>query len=57
MSTVSASISSASAEVSTALESLEGADPGGELEEGFENADECESFREQIEDLDSDSDS
>jgi membrane protein implicated in regulation of membrane protease activity len=54
-STVSASISTASAEVSSTLESLEEADPGGELEEGFESADECESFREQIEDIDSDS--
>lgn len=54
-STVSASISTASAEVSSTLESLEGVDPGGELEDGFENADECDSFREQIEDLDSDS--
>jgi membrane protein implicated in regulation of membrane protease activity len=53
-STVSASISSASAEVSSTIESLEGVDPGGELEEGFENADECDSFREQIEDLGSD---
>jgi membrane protein implicated in regulation of membrane protease activity len=54
-STVSASISTASAEVSSTLESLQEADPGGELEEGFENADECDSFRDQIEDLDSDS--
>lgn len=49
-STVSASISGASADVSSTLESLEGVDPGGELEEGFENADECDSFRERIED-------
>jgi membrane protein implicated in regulation of membrane protease activity len=54
-STVSASISTASAGVSSTLEDLEGVDPGGELEDGFENADECDSFREQIEDLDSDS--
>jgi membrane protein implicated in regulation of membrane protease activity len=52
-STVAASLSTASAEVSSTLESLEGVDPGGELEDGFENADECDSFREQIEDLDS----
>jgi membrane protein implicated in regulation of membrane protease activity len=51
--TVAASLSTASAEVSSTLESLEGVDPGGELEDGFENADECDSFREQIEDLDS----
>jgi membrane protein implicated in regulation of membrane protease activity len=54
-STVSASISMASAEVSSTLETLEQVDPGGELEEGFENADECDSFRDQIEDLDSES--
>ena len=54
-STVSASISTAADDVSSTLESLEGVDPGGELEDGFENADECDSFREQIEDLGSDS--
>jgi membrane protein implicated in regulation of membrane protease activity len=54
-STVSASISTASAEVSSTLETLQEVDPGGELEEGFQNADECDSFRDQIEDLDSDS--
>jgi membrane protein implicated in regulation of membrane protease activity len=52
-STVTASISTASADVSSTLENLEGVDPGGELEDGFENADECDSFRDQIEDLDS----
>jgi membrane protein implicated in regulation of membrane protease activity len=50
-STVTASLSTASADVSSTLENLEGVDPGGELEDGFENADECDSFREQIEDL------
>jgi membrane protein implicated in regulation of membrane protease activity len=54
-STVSQSISTAAAEVSSTLESLEEVDPGGELEDGFQNADECDSFREQIEGLGSDS--
>jgi membrane protein implicated in regulation of membrane protease activity len=54
-STVTASISTASADVSSTLEHLEGVDPGGELEDGFENADECDSFRDQIEELESDS--
>lgn len=54
VSTVSASISMASGEVSSTLESLEEVDPGGELQDGFENADECDSFRDQIEDLGSD---
>jgi membrane protein implicated in regulation of membrane protease activity len=56
-STVSASISTASAEVSSTLESLEEVDPGGELEDGFANADECDSFRDQIEEIGEDSDS
>jgi hypothetical protein len=54
-STVSMSISMAASEVESTLSELEGIDPGGELEDGFDNADECDSFREQIEELGSDS--
>jgi hypothetical protein len=50
-SAVSMSISMSASEVQSTLSSLEGLDPGGELEEGFENADECDSFRDQVEDL------
>jgi hypothetical protein len=50
-STVSMSISTAAGEVQSTFSELEGLDPGGELDEGFDNADECESFRDQIEEL------
>jgi methyl-accepting chemotaxis protein len=51
--TVTASLSKASADVSSTLEDLEGVDPGGELEDGFEDAGECDSFRDQLEEIDS----
>jgi hypothetical protein len=50
-STVSMSISSAATAVQSTLSDLEGVDPGGELRDGFESADECDSFRDQIEEL------
>lgn len=50
-STVSTSLSSAASEVQSTFNDLQGLDPGGELENGFENADECDSFRDQIEEL------
>jgi hypothetical protein len=50
-STVSMSISTAATAVQSTLNDLEGVDPGGELRDGFENADECDSFRDQIEEL------
>lgn len=50
-STVSTSMSTAAGAVQSTFEDLEGADPGGELQDGFENADECDSFRDQVEEL------
>jgi hypothetical protein len=50
-STVSMSISTAASAVQSTLNDLEGVDPGGELAEGFDNADECDSFRDQINEL------
>jgi hypothetical protein len=50
-STVSVSVSTAASSVQSTFNSLEGLDPGGELENGFENADKCDSFRDQMEDL------
>jgi membrane protein implicated in regulation of membrane protease activity len=49
--TVTSSISTATKEVQTTYENLQGVDPGGELQDGFENADSCDSFREQLEDI------
>jgi hypothetical protein len=50
-STVTMSVSTAASEVQSTLRELDRLDPGGELEEGFDNADECDSLRDQIEDL------
>lgn len=50
-STVSMSVSEAFEEISSTLAELRGVDPAGELEQGFENADECDSFREQLDEL------
>jgi membrane protein implicated in regulation of membrane protease activity len=50
-STVSTSLSTAAGEVQSTFNDLQGLDPGGELEDGFENADECDSLREQIDDI------
>ena len=47
-STVSGSVSQAFAEISAFSAELRGTDPDGELQEGFDNADECDSFREQL---------
>jgi hypothetical protein len=50
-STVSTSVSNAATAVQSTFDELEGVDAGGELEDAFENADECESFRDQIDEL------
>jgi hypothetical protein len=50
-STVSMSVSNAATAVQSTFDELEGVDAGGELEDAFENADECESFRDQIDEL------
>jgi hypothetical protein len=50
-STVSTSVSTAASEVQSTFDNLEGLDPGGELENAFENADECDSFRDQVDDI------
>jgi membrane protein implicated in regulation of membrane protease activity len=50
-SSVSTSLSSAASEVQTTFSNLQGLDPGGELENAFENADECDSFRDQVDDI------
>lgn len=55
VSTISESISTVATEVSSTVENLEGVDPGGELQDGFQNADACDSFRDRIEELGSDS--
>jgi membrane protein implicated in regulation of membrane protease activity len=50
-STVSTSVSTVASDVQSTFDNLEGLDPGGELQQGFESADECDSFRDQIEEL------
>jgi hypothetical protein len=54
-STVTMSVSEAYEEISLFLAELRGVDPGGELQEGFDSADECDSLGQQLEDLGSDS--
>jgi hypothetical protein len=54
-STVTTSVSEAYEEISLFLAELRGIDPAGELQQGFENADECGSLGEQLEDLGSES--
>jgi membrane protein implicated in regulation of membrane protease activity len=50
-STVSMSVSTAASEVQSTFGNLGALDPGGELENAFENADECDSFRDQVDDI------
>jgi membrane protein implicated in regulation of membrane protease activity len=44
-------ISAAANSVKSTFESLEGIDPGGELQDGFANSDDCESLRDQLNDI------
>jgi flagellar motility protein MotE (MotC chaperone) len=49
--TVAAALSAAANQLDETLENLEGRDPGGELEDAFENSEDCDSVRDQVEDL------
>ena len=46
--TVTAALSTAASAVESTYNDLRGLDPGGELEEGFQNADDCKSLRDQV---------
>jgi hypothetical protein len=46
--TVTAALSSATNAVESAYNELRGLDPGGELEDAFQNADDCKSLRDQV---------
>jgi hypothetical protein len=50
-STVSSSVSEAFAQISSTLADLREVDSAGELVDGFDNADECDTFREQLDEL------
>jgi hypothetical protein len=47
--TVTTALSTAADAVESKYQSLRGLDPGGELQDGFENAEDCESLRDQLE--------
>jgi hypothetical protein len=47
--TVTTALSTAAGAVESTYQSLLGLDPDGELADGFENADDCESLRDQLE--------
>jgi hypothetical protein len=49
--TVTAALSTAASAVESAYNDLRGLDPGGELEDAFQNADDCESLREQVDEI------
>jgi hypothetical protein len=49
--TVTAALSTAAAAVRSSFESLESIDSDGELRDGFENADTCDSLRDQVDTL------
>jgi hypothetical protein len=49
--TVAAALSTAINQLKESFENLQGVDPGGEIEDAFRNSDECDSLREQIEDI------
>ena len=49
--TVTAALSTAASAVESTYNDLRGLDPGGELEDAFENADDCESLREQVDEI------
>jgi exonuclease VII small subunit len=46
--TVTAALSTAASAVESAYNDLRGLDPGGELEDAFQNADDCKSLRDQV---------
>ena len=46
--TVTTALATASAAVKSTFESLQSIDSDGELRDGFENAESCDSFREQV---------
>ena len=48
---VSTAVSAAANAVKTTFENLRGLDPGGELRDAFENAEECDSLSEQLENI------
>jgi hypothetical protein len=50
VSTVTAALSTAAAELQDTLESLADLDPGGELEDAVRNADECDELRDRVTD-------
>lgn len=47
--TVTTALSTAAGAVESTYQSLRGLDPGGELQDGFENAEDCESLKDQLE--------
>lgn len=49
--TVSAAISTAAAAVNQAYQDLQGLDPAGELSEAFEDSEDCDSLREQLNEI------
>jgi hypothetical protein len=49
--TVTAALSTAASAVESTYNDLRGLDPGGELEEGFQNADDCRSLRDQVDEI------
>lgn len=49
--TVTAALSTAASAVESSYNDLRGLDPGGELEDAFQNADDCESLREQVDEI------
>ena len=49
--TVSAALSAAIAALEQTYESLQGLDPGGELEQGFRDSTDCDSLTEQVQEI------
>jgi hypothetical protein len=49
--TVAMALAVAANDVEETFRDVQGLDPGGELEEGFRNADACDALREQVEDI------
>ncbi|MGH3142927.1 MAG: hypothetical protein ACRDO9_07340 [Gaiellales bacterium] len=49
--TVAAALSTAVNQLKESFENLQNVDPGGEIEDAFRNSDDCDSLREQIEDI------
>jgi hypothetical protein len=49
--TVTAALSTAASAVESAYNDLRGLDPGGELEDAFQNADDCKSLRDQVNEI------